>query len=54
MSSQKKPSKNMSKVGVTNTQDSQLAIIQKEVEDESILNNNFPYASPSPNMKAMK
>ena len=52
MSSQKKPSKkNLHKVGVTNTIDSHLVILN-QIEDESILSNNFPYASP--NVKAMK
>ena len=50
MSSQKKP-KNLHKVGVTNTIDSHLVILN-QIEDESILSNNFPYASP--NVKAMK
>ena len=52
MSRPQNKSSKKNKIGAETTYDSQGNIIC--AEESSILNNNFPYASPSPNIKAIK
>ena len=52
MSRPQNKSSKKNQVGAMNTYDSQGNILLEK--ESSILNNNFPYASPSPNINVMK